>query len=204
MLRPLVIFVSTVFASARLAPRPIRQVGKKHQEQLSGDNSTQVGGGGVPGGVDFTACVTDPDTGFCCVDKLEQVKRTLQKVVNLTAWLNHIRKILMFHNILQTTTIEKDPILECTHKNREQCHYTYVTQFTPSQEEVTLIELNGERRGRGKLRGEDLFSVFSVCRSHKEYTDLPFHQVCEENFEKDCQLTFKQQAYNETVSLITA
>jgi len=113
MLRPLVIFVSTVFASARLAPRPIRQ----------------VGGGGVPGGVDFTSCVTDPDTGFCCVDKLEQ-----------------------------TTTIEKDPILECTHKNREQCHYTYVTQFTPSQEEV-----------------------------------------CEENFEKDCQLTFKQQAYNETV-----
>ena len=99
MLRLLVIFVSTVFASARLAPRPIRQVGKKHQEQLSGDNSTQVGGGGVPGGVDFTSCVTDPDTGFCCVDKLEQVKRTLQKVVNLTAWLNHIRKILMFHNL---------------------------------------------------------------------------------------------------------
>ena len=32
------------------------------------------GGGGVPGGVDFTGCVTDPDTGFCCVDKLEQVK----------------------------------------------------------------------------------------------------------------------------------
>ena len=203
MLRPLVIFVSTVFASARLAPRPIRQVGKKHQEQLKGDNSTQVGGGGVPGGVDFTGCVTDPDTGFCCVDKLEQVKHALQKVVNLTAWLNHIRKILMFHNILQTTTIEKDPILECTHKNREQCHYTYVTQFTSSQEEVTLIKLNGGR-GRGKLRDEDLFSVFSVCRSYKEYTDLPFHQVCEENFEKDCQLTFKQQAYNETVSLITA
>ena len=30
-----------------------------------------------------------------------------------------------------------------------------------------------------------------------------FQQVCEENFEKDCQLTFKQQAYNETVSLST-
>ena len=166
MLRPLVIFVSTVFASARLAPRPIRQVGKKHQEQLSGDNSTQVGGGGVPGGVDFTSCVTDPDTGFCCVDKLEQVKRTLQKVVNLTVWLNHIRKILMFHNILQTTTIEKDPILECTHKNREQCHYTYVTQFTPSQEEVNLNRVKRGKKGKREVIGrkdEDLFSVFSVC-----------------------------------------
>ena len=34
MLRPLVIFVSTVFASARLAPRPIRQVGKSIRSNL--------------------------------------------------------------------------------------------------------------------------------------------------------------------------
>merc|ERR1719159_2415044 len=85
--------------------------------------------GAVPGGVDFSGCVTDPDTGLCCVDKIEQV-----------------------------TSIEKDPILECTHKNTEQCHYTYVTKFKPAQEEV-----------------------------------------CEENFEKTCSITFKQQAFNETV-----
>ena len=83
----------------------------------------------IPGGVDFSGCVTDPSTGLCCVDKLEEV-----------------------------TSLQKDPILECTHKNVEQCHYTYVTQFTPAQEEV-----------------------------------------CEENFEKQCQITFKQQAFNETV-----
>jgi hypothetical protein len=83
----------------------------------------------VPGGIDFSACVNDPATGLCCVDKEEQV-----------------------------TTLKKDPILECTHKNTEQCHFTYVTKFKPSQE-----------------------------------------QVCEENFEKSCQITFKQQAFNETV-----
>ena len=54
----------------------------------------------VPGGTDFSGCVTDPDTGLCCVDKEETV-----------------------------TSLEKEPILECTHKNTEQCHYTYVTQF---------------------------------------------------------------------------
>ena len=85
--------------------------------------------GGVQGGVDFSGCVTDPTTGFCCVDKTESV-----------------------------TTLKKDPILECTHKNVEKCHYTYVTQFEAAQEEV-----------------------------------------CEENFEKICQITFKQQALNETV-----
>jgi len=83
----------------------------------------------VQGGIDFSGCTTDPETGLCCVEKTEEV-----------------------------TTLKKDPILECTHKNTEQCHYTYVTKFKPSQEEV-----------------------------------------CEENFEKSCQITFKQQAFNETV-----
>ncbi len=87
------------------------------------------GGVAVPGGVDFSGCQTDPDTGLCCVEKEETV-----------------------------TSIQKDPILECTHKNVEKCHYTYVTQFEPAQEEI-----------------------------------------CEENFEKTCQITFKQQAFNETV-----
>jgi len=83
----------------------------------------------VSGGIDFSGCVEDSSTGLCCIEKEEEV-----------------------------TTIEKEPILECTHKNVEQCHYSYITQFTPSQEEV-----------------------------------------CEENFEKTCSITFKQQAFNETV-----
>ena len=56
-------------------------------------------------------------------------------------------------------SIAKDPILECTHKNVEKCHYTYVTQFEAAQEEI-----------------------------------------CQENFEKLCQITFKQQAIRETVT----
>ena len=64
--------------------------------------------GQISGGIDFSGCEEDPDTGLCCVEKEETV-----------------------------TSLEKEPILECTHKNVEQCHYTYVTQFTPSQEEVS-------------------------------------------------------------------
>ena len=30
---------------------------------------------------------------------------------------------------------DKQPIHECVHKSTEQCHYTYVTQFEPIQEE---------------------------------------------------------------------
>lgn len=85
--------------------------------------------GKIQGGIDFTGCQDDPDTGFCCITKDEEI-----------------------------TSLQKDPILECTHKNIEKCHYTYVTQFDTAQEEV-----------------------------------------CEENFEKSCQVTFKQQAFNETI-----
>lgn len=63
-------------------------------------------GGAGGGAIDFSGCEQDEDTGLCCVNKEETI-----------------------------TTIKKDPILECTHKNTEQCHYTYVTQFTPTQEE---------------------------------------------------------------------
>ena len=60
--------------------------------------------------------------------------------------------------MLFPASTERQKVLECTHKSVEKCHYTYVAQFKPSQEEV-----------------------------------------CDENFEKSCQITFKQQAYNETV-----
>ena len=77
---------------------------------------------------DFSSCVTDPTTGQCCVDKEE---------IN--------------------TSMKKKPIIECKHKTVEQCHYTYITQFQPSQEEF-----------------------------------------CEENFKKNCFITFKPQVRNQT------
>merc|ERR1712106_812063 len=101
-------------------------VGHNHNNQLSRRGRQEEP---VQGGIDFSGCVEDGETGLCCVEKEETVD-----------------------------SLKKDPILECTHKNVEQCHYTYVTQFTPAQQEV-----------------------------------------CEENFEKTCSITFKQQAYNETV-----
>ena len=55
-------------------------------------------------------------------------------------------------------SLSKEPVLECTHRNIEKCHYTYITQFIPSQEEE-----------------------------------------CEENFEKSCQITFRQEAVRNTV-----
>ena len=81
------------------------------------------------GGIDFSNAVVDPETGQKCVIKSEEIE-----------------------------SVAKDPILSCVHKNIEQCHYTYITQFTPSQEEV-----------------------------------------CQDNYEKSCQISFNKAAVNETV-----
>merc|ERR1712012_107751 len=116
-------------ASADLVGRRGRNGRRRGGRRRQGRQEAAEAAAEIQGGVDFSGCVDDPETGLCCVEKEETVQ-----------------------------TIQKDPILECTHKNVEKCHYTYVTQFTPAQEEV-----------------------------------------CEENFEKTCQITFKQQAVNETL-----
>ena len=82
----------------------------------------------MPGGVDFSQATRTAD-GRLCVIKEDTIE-----------------------------TISKGPILECTHKNIEKCHYTYITLFKSAQEEE-----------------------------------------CNENFEKSCQITFRQEASSEMV-----
>ena len=72
---------------------------------------SRLGSNGVPGGIDFSQGTRKPD-GRLCIMKEEEVD-----------------------------TIVKEPVLECTHKNVEKCHYTYVTQFTHAKEEVKYISM---------------------------------------------------------------
>ncbi|CAB4054450.1 unnamed protein product [Lepeophtheirus salmonis] len=107
----IVLAVLSVAAADIIRPQGSRQFGSfangrrtNNRRQGRQLNTSPV----VPaGGIDFSGCQTDIETGLCCIEKDETV-----------------------------SSIQKDPILECTHKNVEKCHYTYVTQFSPSQEEV--------------------------------------------------------------------
>ena len=102
-----------LLASGLLALVSSDFVGHNHNNRHNHNNQAARSGRQeeqISGGIDFSGCEEDPDTGLCCVEKEETV-----------------------------TSLEKEPILECTHKNVEQCHYTYVTQFTPSQEEVCVF-----------------------------------------------------------------
>merc|ERR1719245_2920899 len=107
----------------------------------------------VQGGIDFSGCQEDPETGLCCVDKEETV-----------------------------TSLEKEPIPECTHKNTEQCHYTYVTQFKPSQEEV--CEENFEKQCSITFKQQAYNETVKRCYK-------PVEQVCNGQGEEECRTVYE-------------
>jgi len=107
----------------------------------------------VQGGIDFSGCQEDPETGLCCVEKEETV-----------------------------TSLEKEPILECTHKNVEQCHYTYVTQFTPSQEEV--CEENFEKQCSITFKQQAYNETVKKCYK-------PVEKVCNGQGPEECRTVYE-------------
>jgi len=114
--------------------------GRQEEEQISG-------------GIDFSGCEEDPDTGLCCVEKEETI-----------------------------TSLEKEPILECTHKNVEQCHYTYVTQFTPSQEEV--CEENFEKQCSITFKQQAYNETVKKCYR-------PVEKVCNGQGPEECRTVYE-------------
>jgi hypothetical protein len=122
-----------------------------HNNQLARGGRQEEGA--VQGGIDFSGCVEDGETGLCCVEKEETV-----------------------------TSLEKEPILECTHKNVEQCHYTYVTQFTPSQEEV--CEENFEKQCSITFKQQAYNETVKKCYK-------PVEKVCNGQGEEECRTVYE-------------
>ena len=112
-------------------------------------------GAAVPGGVDFSQATRQPD-GRLCVIKEESVE-----------------------------TLSKDPILECTHKNVEKCHYTYVTVFNPQQEEQ--CEENFEKSCQITFRAEASSETVRKCLTPKrKICNGQGPQQCRNEWESSC------------------
>ena len=109
----------------------------------------------TPGGVDFSQATRQPD-GRLCVIKEESVE-----------------------------TLSKEPILECTHKNVEKCHYTYVTVFNPQQEEQ--CEENFEKSCQITFRPEASSETVRKCYTPKrKICNGQGPQQCRNEYESSC------------------
>jgi len=83
------------------------------------------------------------------------------------------------------TTLRKDPILECTHKNTEQCHYTYVTKFSPSQEEV--CEENFEKTCSITFKKQAYNETVRKCyKPTEKVCNGQGEEVCKTVYESSC------------------
>ena len=69
-------------------------------------------------------------------------------------------------------TLEVDPVLECSHGQEEQCHVTHLTSYEPSLEQVRVM----------------VVVMMMVL----------MEQVCRDNFEKSCQISFRPEVTNES------
>ena len=107
-------------------------LGEITQAMAALKTARQTAAPSVPGGVDFSTAVRQQD-GRVCVVKQEEVQ-----------------------------ALDREQVLECSHAEEEKCHTTYLTLFSPVQEER-----------------------------------------CDETFEKKCQITFRAEAAEDTVSTCT-
>jgi len=117
-----------------------------------------------PGGIDFSKATTDPDTGQECVTVAEEVEK-----------------------------VTKDPLLTCVHRSVQKCHYTYRTQFTPSQEEVCREEY--QKTCRISFRKKAVNEKVKKCYK-------PVERVCTGQGEEKCYTVYETACstrYVETV-----
>merc|ERR1711990_704104 len=107
----------------------------------------------VKAGVDFSLAVFDPEVGKMCVTKEEEVAST-----------------------------ERQRVLECNHKSVEKCHYTYVTQFKPSQEEV--CEENFEKSCQITFKQQAYNETVRKCYR-------PTRKVCNGEGPEECRTVYE-------------
>ena len=107
----------------------------------------------ITGGIDFSRAQFDPETGKQCVVDEEEVQ-----------------------------SIEKEPILECNHKDVEKCHYTYVTQFNSAQEEV--CEENFEKVCQITFKKQAQIETIKKCYR-------PLEKVCDGQGPRECRTVYE-------------
>lgn len=95
----------------------------------------------------------------------------------------------------EVQSLSREPLLECKHTEENTCHFTYVTKFQSVSEQGRA----GFDRRRKDI--QTLCYQESKMKLFSQNTILYSLQVCEEIFEKKCQITFNQEARNETVKM---
>ena len=78
--------------------------------------------------------------------------------------------------IQEIETLEKRPIVTCVHKNITQCHYSYITKYTPTPQQVatTFQSFTGKRMILVMMH----LPVKYPNRDREEFLMTP----CDENF----------------------
>ena len=73
-------------------------------------------------------------------------------------------------------------------RDEERCHFTYVTEFVPTQEEVADIT-----KQSGSFSSIVCFGANITWFSFTQILQMNPNKVCDDTFEKACSITFNPQ-----------
>jgi hypothetical protein len=100
---------------------------------------------------------------------------------------------------IQVDTLEKEPTLECIHQNVEKCHYTYITQFKPTQEQICTenfkkkCQISFKQQAYNETVQKCYKPVQKVCNGEGE-------EVCKTIFESSCTTKYVEKQPGKFVS----
>ena len=123
----------------------------------------------VKGGLDFGKALFDTEVGRRCILREEEVER-----------------------------VEKTPIMECSHRSVRQCHFTYITQYIPTQEEICedsfhkTCQITFRQTASTEVVRSCLTPVSKVCEGEGP-------EVCRTVYETSCMTSYveRQQGKDE-------
>merc|ERR1711874_939565 len=143
----------------------------------------------IPGGIDFSGCVDDPETGLCCIDKEEVCEENFEKSCSITfkqqAFEDKVNKCY--------TPVEK----VCNGQGEEVCQTVYESSCTTKYVEKQPGKFVGDT-GCEKLPVE-ICGAGCVFEEGEEechdkvltsLVDVP-EEVCDLNPQKTCRFTTK-------------
>jgi len=89
-------------------------------------------------------------------------------------------------------TIVNDPVLECSHEEEEKCHLTYITYYTPGQQEI--CEETFEKSCHITFRKEASKETIRKCNK-------PLEKICNGEGPQECRMEFETSCSTRRVEL---
>lgn len=94
--------------------------------------------------------------------------------------------------IQEIETLEKRPIVICVHKNITQCHYSYITKYTPTPQQICSESY--QKKCRISFIKQPVNTTVQHCyRPVRKVCDEPGPRICRTTYQTHCNTVYDEK-----------